>query len=256
MEHDDGRFNAIGSRLGDRSRRGRRAIGDPMKKSDDIRFAVAIPAYREAGRIGSVVRGVLEYARTVVVVDDGSPDETASEAETAGAVVVRHAANRGKGAAIETALAWASERGLECVITMDADGQHAPSDIPGFLDVFRRERPAAIVGNRMADPAGMPFVRRMTNRYMSWLLSRRMGQRVPDTQNGFRLYRADVVPLVTCDTKRFAAESEVLLKLSAAGHRIASAPTQVIYRDEKSKIHPVRDTIRFYAMLRKYRRNG
>lgn len=223
----------------------------------EVVFAVAIPAYREEGRIGHVVRAALEHTPTVVVVDDGSPDGTAAEAEGAGAVVIRHPENRGKGAAIETALGWAVARGFECVITMDADGQHAASDIPRFIEMFRRDRPAVIVGNRMADPAGMPFVRRMTNRHMSWLLGRRMGRRVPDTQNGFRLYRADVIPLVACESKRFAAESEVLLKLAAAGHRIESVPTAVIYRDEKSKIHPFRDAIRFWAMLRRYpRRKG
>lgn len=221
-------------------------------KEEDVRFAVAVPAYKEAGRIGGVVREVLRHAGTVVVVDDGSPDRTAAEAEEAGAVVLRHAVNRGKGAAVETALEWVADHGFDCVITMDGDGQHAAADIPRFVEAFRRDRPAAIVGNRMDAPEGMPFVRRMTNRYMSWLLSRRMGQRVPDTQNGFRLYRADVIPLVECDSGRFAAESEVLIKLSLAGHRIASVPTAVIYRDEKSKIRPFRDAMRFWAMLRRY----
>jgi len=222
----------------------------------DVKFVVAVPAYMEEKRIGAVVRAVLRYADSVVVVDDGSGDRSAAEAEEAGAVVLRHPENRGKGAAVETALEWAAAKGFECAITMDGDGQHAASDIPKFVDLFRRERPAAIVGNRMDDPAGMPFVRRMTNRYMSWLLSRRMGQRVPDTQNGFRLYRADVIPLVACDTKRFAAESEILIKLSLAGHRIASVPTEVIYRDEKSKIRPFRDAMRFWAMLRRYPKRG
>jgi glycosyltransferase involved in cell wall biosynthesis len=219
-----------------------------------VRFVVAVPAYMEEKRIGAVVRAILEHAGAVVVVDDGSPDLTAAEAEAAGAVVLRHSENRGKGAAVETALAWAAGQGFECAITMDGDGQHAASDIPKFVELFRRERPAAIVGNRMDAPAGMPFARRMTNRYMSWLLSRRMGQRVPDTQNGFRLYRSDVIPLLACDAKRFAAESEILIKLSLAGHRIASVPTAVIYRDEKSKIRPFRDAMRFWAMLRRYPR--
>ena len=215
-----------------------------------VRCRVLIPAFREAGRIGIVVRGVRSLDLPVLVVDDGSPDATATEAEAAGADVVRHSRNRGKGAAIATGLAHLEGMSLDCVVTLDADGQHLAADIPSFLDAFRRDRPAAIVGNRMDRPVGMPLVRRLTNFYMSWLLSRRMGQRVPDTQCGFRLYRADVLRLLVGGDERFAAESEVLLRISAAGHRIASVPIRVIYRDEKSKIRPIRDTIRFWRMLK------
>jgi glycosyltransferase involved in cell wall biosynthesis len=233
-------------------------VTEETRKTGDaeIRCQVLVPAYREAARIGVVVRTVRALGLPVLVVDDGSPDATSVEAEQAGAEVVRHPVNRGKGAAIATGVTRLEARRLDCVLTMDADGQHLAADIPPFLEAFRRDRPAAIVGNRMDHPAGMPFVRRLTNRYMSWLLSRRMGQRVPDTQCGFRLYRADVLRLLVGGDERFAGESEVLLRLSAAGHRIASVPVRVIYRDEKSKISPIRDTIRFWRMLRGMPRGG
>jgi hypothetical protein len=125
-------------------------------------------------------------------------------------------------------------------------------DIPAFVGEFERSGPAAIVGTRMDRTENMPLVRRLTNRFMSWLLSRKMGQFVPDTQSGYRLYRKDVLSLVQVESARFAAESESLLCLSAAGFRIASVPIKVIYGDEKSKIHPVRDTLRFISMMRKY----
>ena len=99
----------------------------------------------------------------------------------------------------------------------------------------------------------MPFIRRMTNRFMSWLLSREMGQRVPDTQSGYRLYAREVLGMLKVDSARFAAESEVLLSLSDEGVKIGSSPIQVIYSDEKSKINPVRDTMRFFQMLHDYR---
>jgi len=215
-----------------------------------VRCHVLVPAYREARRIAEVVASVRSLGLPVLVVDDGSPDETAQEAERGGAEVIRHAVNRGKGAAVATGIERLKASACDCVLTMDGDGQHLPEDIPGFLEAFRASRPAAIVGNRMDNPVGMPLVRRLTNRYMSWLLSRRMGQRVPDTQCGFRLYRADVLHLLGGGDERFAAESEILLRLSAAGHRIESVPIQVVYRDEKSKISPIRDTIRFWRMLR------
>jgi len=219
---------------------------------------VLIPAYREAGRIGGVVTAVrARFPGTVVVVDDGSDDGTADEAEAAGATVLRHPENRGKGAALETGFAYARRSGAAFVITMDADGQHAADDLPGFMQRFQAGGADVIVGNRMAEPAGMPLLRRLTNRGMSALLSRRMGQAVPDTQNGFRLYRTAVLPEASAgDSGGFAAESEILLRLSARGVRIAAVPVRVIYGDERSKIRPLRDALRFFGMLRRWKRSA
>jgi glycosyltransferase involved in cell wall biosynthesis len=188
-------------------------------------------------------------------VDDGSSDETTNEAREAGAIVVPHERNMGKGVALQTGFRHVMESGYSCVVTMDGDGQHAPEDLPGFLDVYHESGARVVVGNRMSDPRTMPWVRRLTNRFMSWLLSRRMGQRVPDTQNGYRLYGRDVLPILLATVSGgFAAESEVLLDLAEAGERIASAPTRIIYRDERSKIRPVQDTIKFFSMLRHHKR--
>lgn len=220
----------------------------------DLRWCVLLPAYREGGRIGATVKAVRAYARDVVVVDDGSDDDTAREAQEAGAIVLSHARNMGKGAALQTGFKHVMAAGYDCVVTMDGDGQHAPEDLPGFLDVYRTSGARVVVGNRMADPRTMPLVRRLTNRFMSGLLSRRMGQHVPDTQNGYRLYGREVLPiLMQTVSEGFAAESEVLLDLAAAGERIASAPTRIIYGDERSKIRPLRDTIKFFRMLRKHK---
>lgn len=215
---------------------------------------VIIPAYREGGRIGAVVTDVLNFIPGVIVVDDGSPDGTAAEAERAGAIVIRHGINRGKGAALDTGFKAARERGFEFVITLDGDGQHAASDLPRFLEVHARSGAPVLVGNRMEDTRAMPFVRLMTNRFMSWLLSREMGQRVPDTQCGYRLYDLSVVSELSAESKRFAAESEILMDLSHRGVTIGSVPVATLYGTEKSKIHPVKDTIRFASMLRQYRK--
>ena len=226
-----------------------------MSKTGADRFCVVVPAYEEGGRIGDVVRGIREHCRHVIVVDDGSSDGTADEARQAGAVVRRHETNRGKGAALDTAFLLARQQGFECVITMDADGQHAPSDIPAFMAAYDTTGVPVLIGNRMADPRGMPLVRKLTNRFMSHLLSREMGQRVPDTQNGYRLYRSDVLECVSVASGRYAAESEILLELAAAGVRMGAVPVQVIYGNERSKINPVKDTIRFFGMLKRYRRH-
>lgn len=213
------------------------------------KICVIIPAFKEASRIGAVVHAVRAQALDVVVVDDGSPDTTAAEAEAAGATVLRHATNRGKGAALETAFQFVRERGYTAVVTMDGDGQHDPADLPVLLAAYQQTGAAVVVGNRMAANGSMPRVRRWTNQFMSWLLSCCMGQRVPDTQCGYRLYRVDALPRQAMDSGRYAAESEILLDLAARGVRLASAPVRTIYRDEKSKINPVVDTLRFFGMI-------
>ncbi len=218
------------------------------------RGCVIIPALNEEQRIAAVVRRVRELGPAVVVVDDGSADGTSREAEAAGATVLRHEVNRGKGAALQTGFQYAREQGFDYVITMDGDGQHDPADLPRFVEAYVRTGIPVLVGNRMTDAGGMPLVRRLTNRFMSGLLSHEMGQYVPDTQCGYRLFRCDVVPLVSTESTRYAAESEILLHVADRGIRIDSVPVATIYRDEKSKINPFKDTVRFFSMLRRYRR--
>jgi len=218
------------------------------------KYCVLIPAFHEVGRIGGTVRNVLKYCSNVIVVDDGSEDGTNTEAEEAGARVITHEKNMGKGVALETGFAFARENGHECVLTLDGDGQHAAEDIPAFFDAYEKTGCSVIIGSRMDDPKGMPFVRRMTNRFMSWLLSRQMGQRVPDTQSGYRLYSCDVPFEGLVTSARFAAESEILLALADKGIQMGHVPIQVIYSDEKSKINPVVDTWRFFSMLQQYKK--
>ena len=225
-----------------------------MVEETTSRGCAIIPAYREGGRIGPVVTEVLKHMPYVIVVDDGSPDNTAVEAERAGAIVVRHDVNRGKGAALDTGFRAAREQGFDFVVTMDGDGQHAATDLPRFVESYIQTGVPVLVGTRMSDTTTMPFVRRMTNRFMSWLLSREMGQWVPDTQCGYRLYKLAVVPEISAESKRFAAESEILMDLSHKGITIGSVPVATIYGTEKSKIHPVADTLRFAKMLRQYRK--
>ncbi len=229
-------------------------MSQPETSAD--RGCVIIPAFLEEGRIGSVVRRVLAFVRPVIVVDDGSPDRTAAEAEAAGAIVLRHPRNLGKGAALQTGFRYARDHAFECLITMDADGQHAPEDIPRFFEAHRRTGLPVLVGNRMDNPRAMPFVRRWTNRIMSGYLSRAMQQRVPDTQCGFRLYRCAILPAEAPAAAGYAAESEILLLLAARGVRMGSVPITVIYRDEVSKIHPARDTLRFFRMVRQFKRGN
>jgi glycosyltransferase involved in cell wall biosynthesis len=224
-----------------------------MQNKENLKVCVIMPAFREEKKIREVVTAVRTYCPDVVVIDDGSGDRTAVEAEEAGATVLHHQQNQGKGVALNTGFRYAREKGYEVAITMDADGQHDPKEIPNFIEAYVRTGIPVLIGNRMADVAHMPLVRKMTNRFMSWMLSRLMGQYVPDTQCGYRLYRCDVIPYVSASSERFAAESEILLHVAERGIRISSVRIATIYGDEKSKVRPMADTWRFMAMLWRYR---
>ena len=138
-------------------------------------YCVVLPAYNEAEHIAAVIEKIREYAVDVVVIDDGSSDNTAEVSRAAGAEVIVHPKNAGKGAALETGFEHVMKHAsYEALITMDADGQHDPADIPRFIDVFERTNISVLVGNRMADTRTMPRIRRVTNRFMSWLLGRQM----------------------------------------------------------------------------------
>lgn len=228
-----------------------------LKQDDRIqhKFCVTIPAFHEESKIGAVVRAVREQGLDVVVIDDGSGDRTAAEAEAAGAKVVVHPQNMGKGVALNTGFTYARENGYNAVITMDADGQHAPAEAAKFIEAYVRTGIPVLIGNRMADAENMPRIRLWTNRFMSWMLSRVMDQYVPDTQCGYRLYRCDVLPFVSARSERFAAESEMLLHIAGRGIKIGSVRVSTIYADEKSKVNPLTDTFRFISMILRYRRD-
>lgn len=222
---------------------------------DPAAAAALIPAYREEAHIGGVVRLTRGQLSTVLVIDDGSPDATAARAREAGAEVIVHAQNAGKGAAIKTGLRVLLERGFEYVVVLDADGQHLPREIARFLEAARNApEPCGIwVGNRMGEPGGMPLCRLLTNRFMSWMIGRLCRQPIPDSQCGFRMLRRDLIPHLFCESDSYDYETEMLLVAAHHGHRIGSVPVTTVYADEKSKIRPFRDGLRFWKLLSRYR---
>ncbi|MCS6771333.1 MAG: glycosyltransferase family 2 protein [Kiritimatiellae bacterium] len=214
------------------------------------RCCAVVPAFCEAATIGGVVSGLRQLGIDVIVVDDGSSDSTASVASAHGAHVVRHETNSGKGAALQTGISLALERGYDWIATLDGDGQHDPQDLATLMEAAARMAADIICGNRMASPSGMPWIRRLTNRTMSRWISRAAGSDIPDSQCGFRLYRAELLRHLRCGSTRFEWESEILLRAAASGARIISAPVRCIYGGERSKIRPIRDTLRFWRMWR------
>jgi glycosyltransferase involved in cell wall biosynthesis len=227
--------------------------------------AAVIPAYQDEKHIGDIVRRTCERLDYVVVIDDGSTDQTAQRASEAGAEVIVHDQNRGKGEAIKTGLGhWfaaanPSRDGLNRQITwailLDSDGQHLPEEIDRFLSAAAAAtRPSFFIGTRMNNIAGMPFIRRLVNRYMSNQISRLCGQKIPDTQCGFRMVGRELAPELLRGGHRFEYETEVLIIASCKGYRIQSVPITTVYSDEVSKINPVRDTLRFFKLIWRYRK--
>ena len=230
--------------------------------------AAVIPAYNDEKHIGDVARRTRQRIDHVVVVDDGSTDQTAQRAREAGAEVIVHHKNLGKGEAIKTGLGhWfggatssghlegGPHRQITWAVLLDSDGQHLPEEIDRFLSAADvATQPAFFIGTRMNNLAGMPLVRRVVNRYMSRQISRLCGQEIPDTQCGYRMIDRQLVPELLRGGHRFEYETEVLITSSRKGYRIESVPITTVYSDEVSKIHPMRDALRFLKLMWRYRK--
>jgi glycosyltransferase involved in cell wall biosynthesis len=204
-----------------------------------------IPCYNEAAAIAEVVGGARRHLPNVIVVDDGSTDATSENAYAAGAEVIRHETNLGKGAALRTGCRRARERGFAWALMLDGDGQHSPDDVPVFFDCATRTGAALVIGDRLSHAEGMPWLRRQTNRWMTRRLARLTGAAMADSQCGFRLVNLDALAQVELTTDHFEIESELLVAFVAAGRKIEFVPVHVIYKSHPSKIHPLVDTWRW-----------
>ena len=215
----------------------------------NVKCCVLIPARNESAAVANVVTPLVAQGVDVLVVDDGSTDQTAQAARAAGARVRSRSGTHGKGAALREGFAWVMQHGYDAVVTVDADGQHVTEDVLRFVALAASTDAALIIGNRMEHPKKMPWVRRSTNGCMSWVLSLLARQRVPDSQCGLRLLRCDALRRCRLQADRFEIESELVLEVARTGGRIGSLPIQSIYRTQRSQINPCRDTFRFLRFL-------
>jgi glycosyltransferase involved in cell wall biosynthesis len=212
--------------------------------------AAVIPCFNEGATVAALVREVRQHLSLIIVVDDGSTDGTSAVATAAGALVISHARNLGKGAALKNGVSAALTRGFEWVLTLDGDGQHRPQDVLAFLRCAEQAHVRLVVGNRMHNARSIPWLRRQVNRWMSRRLSERAGQSLPDSQCGFRLINLKVWASVPLETNHFEIESEMLLAFVRAGFRVEFVPIQVVGRGQSSHIHPVADSWRWWRWWR------
>ncbi len=196
-----------------------------------LRVCAVIPAYNEATRIAEVVRSVAPHVASVIVVDDGSTDRTADVAAQQGAFVLRHPENCGAGAATMTGLDAARGLGFDIAITIDADGQHDPSDIPVLLQVLREKNADLVIANRFGQKNSIPLVRRLANAIGNVVTFAVTGVFLSDSQCGFKAFGPTALRQVQLKMAGFEFCTEIVREAAQYRWKIASVPTKVLYSE-------------------------
>jgi len=217
-------------------------------------IAVVIPAYNEAATVAGIVRRARQCVANVIVVDDGSGDDTADQAKAAGAQVLRQPVNQGKGAALWRGMQEALARGVNAVVTLDADGQHCPEDILKLLEAHQRQPDHLIIAARLAHRDRAPPLRRFANSMADFWVSWAAGCPITDSQSGFRLYPAALLhqlPPLHNERRGFVFESELLIRAAHQGHYPATVAIATLYHPQNRPSHyrPWRDTLRIIALV-------
>ena len=211
-----------------------------------------IPAYNAEAFVGDVIRVAREHV-PVIAVNDGSKDGTLAALRASGATVIDQQPNQGKGAALKRGYRAAMESGAGAVIQLDADGQHDPAEIPGFLRKFRDTRADLIIGERQFDQ--MPLVRRASNTIGRAAFSWAMGRRINDNQSGYRLLsRRLMESVLASDESGYEFEMDQIVIAVKRGWRIEGVPIRTIYGEEVSNIKPIQHVVHFFRMVRDARR--
>jgi glycosyltransferase involved in cell wall biosynthesis len=214
--------------------------------------AVLIPAFDCEATIAAVVEGARRHAERVLVVSDGSADRTEERAAAAGAEVVRQPVNRGKGAALRLGMRLLAERGAIHALCVDGDGQHLPDEIPALLRAAAEEPAALVIGARRIEPGTVAPIRLFGNRFANRWVEIACGQRIDDTQSGFRVYPIAATLALGCRADRFAFETEVLIRAARAAIPIRSVPVRVYNpppHERLSHFRPFVDTVRIILVV-------
>jgi len=214
------------------------------------RVLILIPAYNAGAQLATVLAQAAQYhpREDILIVDDGSTTTDYGDLRAEGWRIERRP-HGGKGAALRAGFDLALRAGYDWIISMDADGQHSPDDLPRFFDAIASDRFDLIVGNRMGDTRAMPWLRRMTNRFTSWLLRCLTHASMHDVQSGYRAIRCSALERIPLTTTHYDTEIELLIRSARAGMRIGEVPIATIYNESHSWISKSKDTYRFGRLI-------
>jgi len=210
-----------------------------MDKSGHPTIIAGMPAYNEGKYIGSLVVQVKQYVDQVIIVDDGSTDQTSKVAELAGATVVRHEKNRGYGSAIRNLLAEAKKRNADILVILDADSQHNPDEIPSLIKAISEGFDVVIGSREMQRNVIAPY-RRMGQKVLRRLTYIASRKKLSDTESGFRAYSSKAMTTLELKEKGMAVSSEIVSEATAKGLKITEVPISVIYTEDGSTLNPIR----------------
>ena len=215
-----------------------------------MKFCILIPVFNGDKTIKALIEKIRVFTDDIIVVDDGSTDNTAMIAKESKVIIISHSKNKGKGESLKSGFDYILKNtDFKYVIVMDADAQHDPRFIPDFLKAVHQKGADIVIGNRMEYTHDMPAMRRLTNKTMSFIISKVTKQDVPDSQCGYRLLKRKVLERVKIETSKYDMESEILFKAAKQHFKIDSVKISTVYTDQKSNINPLIDTFRFIRLL-------
>ncbi len=226
------------------------------KENNHAKISILIPAYNEEKYIEKVIKSCFKYGLDIIIVDDGSTDDTLKVVKSIPApknlkiIPIRHMVNKGKGQSLKTGFRYVARNNYSGVITIDADGQHNTDEIKNFLKSAEKEKPDLIIGNRLGNTRNMPFIRLATNVFTSWIISSIAGKKVSDVQSGFRYISSRVLKNIKLETSNFDTEPELIIKSGWFGYNIKNIPISTIYhKNSISYVNPITDTIKFFKLV-------
>lgn len=215
--------------------------------TDPRHICAVIPTYNNGGTVAEVVRRVLQRGLPVIVVDDGSTDGTQDALKGLDIKILRHSQNRGKGIALRTGLEEARRLGYRQALTIDADGQHDPSDIPALVAAAAPR--TLVVGSRNIAAEGMSSGSTFANRFSNFWFTLQTAHKLPDTQTGFRIYPLEDLPSLKLLTARYEAELTLLVFSAWKGLKLVPVPVKVYYPEDRvSHFRPFADFFRISVL--------
>jgi len=219
-----------------------------------VSVAVVIPAYNESATIRDLAERTLKFVRTVIIVDDGSTDDTVDCLNGLDLTIIEHDVNRGKSASLWDGMQYALDKGVDAIITLDGDGQHSPEDIPALLNKYRQLPDTLVIAARLLNRQNAPRARLFANQFADFWVSWASGQCIYDSQSGFRLYPAAMLKIVNVrhDASRgFVFESEIIIESCRNNFACAAIPIKSVYHSNARPSHfrPVIDIAKIVIMV-------